>query len=506
MFELIKTAIFASALLLTGLFCLRLCADRSLVRLLLTRLMILTVITQFATFCAPSILALNLVVGLSIPILATERRLVAPMYLFIQLTIPMVTTVLGIGSVYLLTFDAGMAAGLGAVAALVMRSRGRFPRTIAWDVPALLFFALLVLQAARDTSATNFMRAALEAAWDTLLPYYVVSRSLRTFEDVRVALFGLIAATIALSVLAFYEAFRHWPMYRSVFAHYGISLSSGASVKLRGGFIRSPGPFPEPVSFAFCLAVGFIAIYACRTVFRSRYAHLAILGIATLGILAPQSRGAWMGLVVGIAVYQIFIKQIAGLGRMALYGAVGLIVVVGSSSIGNRVTDTLGVNNGPDYRVTLFSRGVEEVKKFPLIGRPIGQVYYSLRDLMQGEGIVDFVNTYLYVALVSGLIGLFVFVVILISPMIPLWGLRSARWVNDRDRQQVAFVFSALAAMIAMFAVTSLGGRSQVMLSAMMGLSAAFMNYRRVLARQGRPAAPGGPTVRASDPVALPAR
>ncbi|RYY09035.1 MAG: hypothetical protein EON55_19185 [Alphaproteobacteria bacterium] len=94
MFDLIKTAIFASALLLTGLFCLRLCADRSLVRLLLTRLMILTVITQLAVFCAPSILALNLVVGLSIPLLATERRLVAPMYLFAQLTIPMVATVL----------------------------------------------------------------------------------------------------------------------------------------------------------------------------------------------------------------------------------------------------------------------------------------------------------------------------------------------------------------------------------------------------------------------------
>ncbi|HEX8483905.1 hypothetical protein [Sphingomonas sp.] len=507
-FELIKTAGFVSALLVSGLFCLRLCGDRSLVKLLMTKLMLLTAVTQFAAFCAPSILSLNLIVGLSVPILATERRLIAPIYLFLQLTMPMVTVVLGFGSLYLLTFDVGMAAGLGALAALALRSRGTFSRTIVWDVPALLFFLLLVAQTARDTSATNVMRSAIEAGWDTLLPYYVVSRSLRTFEDVRVALFGLIAATVALCVLAFYEAFRHWPMYRVVFAHYGIPISAGAAVKLRGGFIRSPGPFPEPVSFAFCLAVGYIATYSIRSAFRSRYAHLAIIGITTVGILAPQSRGAWMGLIVGVVAYQLFRNQIASLGRMALCGVGLLVVVVASSSVGDRVTSTLGINNGPDYRVSLFSRGVEEVKKYPFIGRPIGQVYYSLRDLIQGEGIVDFVNTYLYMALVSGLIGLLIFVIVLISPMVPLWGLRSNRLIAVRDQQQIAFVFSGLAAMIVMYTVTSLGGRSQMLLSVMMALSAVIMNYRRALSRQGprdlqRP--PQAEAARASDPVPLPA-
>ena len=507
MFELIKTAGFVSTLLLSGLFCLRLCGDRSLVKLLVTRLMILTVLTQFAAFCAPSILSLNLVVGLSIPILATERRLIAPLYLFLQLTMPMVTVVLGFGSLYLLTFDVGMAAGLGALAALALRSRGRFPRMLLWDVPVYLFFILLVLQSARGTSATNVLRSAMEAGWDTLLPYYVVSRSLRTFDDLRVALFGLIAATAALSALAFYEAFRHWPMYRVVFAHYGIPISAGAAVKLRGGFIRSPGPFPEPVSFAFCLAVGMIAIFSLRSAFRTRYAHLGILGIATLGILAPQSRGAWMGVMVGILVYQIFRKQFASLGRYAAYGAGAFLVVLASSSINDRVTNTLGINNGPDYRVSLFSRGVEEVKKYPLLGRPLNQVYFALRDLIQGEGIVDFVNVYLYVALVSGLIGLIVFVSVIVSPMVPLWGLRSNRLVAPRDQQQMAFVFSGLSAMMVMFTVTSLGGRATALLSVMMALSAVIMNYRRVLVRQaGRvPVRDTAPAGQASGAVPLPA-
>jgi hypothetical protein len=211
-----------------------------------------------------------------------------------------------------------------------------------------------------------------------------------------------------------------------------------------------------------------------------------------------------MGFLIGIVVFQLFRNQIASLGRMALYGVGILLVVVASSSVGDRVTSTLGINNGPDYRVSLFSRGVEEVKKYPLIGRPIGQVYYSLRDLIQGEGIVDFVNTYLYVALVSGLLGLFVFVIVLVSPMVPLWGLRSNRLIAVRDQQQIAFVFSGLAAMIVMYAVTSLGGRSQMLLSVMMALSAVIMNYRRVLMRQAaREPQPG--SVRASGPVPLPA-
>jgi hypothetical protein len=483
-FESIKTAAFVTTLLLTGLFCLRICAERSLVKLLITRLMVVTVVSQVAAFCAPSILALNLVVGLSIPVLATERRLIAPLYLFLLFTMPMVSTVLGIGSVYLLTFNVGMAAGLGALAALALRSRGSFPRRLIWDVPVYLFFLLLVVQSARNTSATNVLRAALEAGWNTLLPYYVVSRSLRTFEDVRVALFGLIAATVSLSVLAFYEAFRHWPMYRVVFAHYGIPISAGAAVKLRGGFIRAPGPFPEPVSFAFCLAVGVIAVFSVKSAFRNRSAHLAILGIATLGILAPQSRGAWAGVMLGLVVYQVFRKQIVSLGRWALYGVGAFVVMVASSSFNDRVTTTLGIGGGPDYRVSLFSRGVEEVKKYPVIGRPLNEVYYSLRDLIQGEGIVDFVNTYLYVALVSGLIGLIVFVAVLVSPMVPLWKRRSDRLIATRDQQQIAFEFSAISAMIFMLSVSSLVARSTALLSITMAFSAVIMNYRRVVGRQ----------------------
>ena len=110
----------------------------------------------------------------------------------------------------------------------------------------------------------------------------------------------------------------------------------------------------------------------------------------------------------------------------------------------------------------------------------------------------------LYVALVLGLI---VFVGVIVSPMVPLWSLRSNRLVAPRDQQQIAFVFSELSAMMVMFTVTSLGGRATALLSVMMALSAVIMNYRRVLVRQAARGSVGDPVPaeQASGAVPLPA-
>lgn len=481
MLQLFKTSIFTSSTLLLGLILIYVCAEKSVGRLLVTRLAILTIVTQLAAFLSPSLLVFNLIVGLCVPIFASKRRFVAPIYLYLVLTMPMVSTLLAVGNLYITTYDVSISLGIGAIVTVLVRPGPRQMRSRKWDWPIVLLFLLLVVQSARDTSASNYFRVVIETSLQTLLPYFVISRSIHTFDDLRLAVFGLISATAALSCLAIFEAFHSWPLYRIVWAHYGITLGSGASVKLRAGFLRAPGPFPEPTSFAFCLAVGGIAAYSMRSAFRNRFNNFAIFFIILLGICAPQSRGAWIGLFVGIITSKVFEKRFATLARWLLFGASAFIVTLASNSLSSRVSNSLGLGGTPDYRVSLFNRGIEEFRKNPVFGMPIKSVLYSLRDITQGEGMVDFVNTYLYVALLSGVVGLTIFVVSVLSPLPAIWPLRARRVANVRDRQQIGFVFSSVTAIAVMLAVTSLGGRTTVMIAIMLGFSAAIMNCFRLI-------------------------
>jgi hypothetical protein len=487
LFELIKTAGFTVAALLAGLLALQFCARRAVAATLVPKLMILTIVTQFAAFCSPTLLVFNVIVALSVPLFATERRLIAPIYIYLLLTLPMVSSFLGTSSLYITAYDVSMSIAFGGLMALLMRSKGAHTRSMQWDLPIFLFFLLLVVQGSRDTTFTNVLRVTTAQTLQVLLPYYVISRSIRTLEDLRGAVFGLVAATAALSVLAAFEALRSWPLFRIIWSHYNIPLGSGASVKLRGGFLRSPGPFPEPTTFANCLAVGVIATYALRSAFRSKSHHLAILAVVVIGIVAPQSRGAWMGAVIGIALFQLFHLGLAKVGQLALFGSIAALAVAANAGVADRISSTLGLGGGPDYRVSLFNRGVEEVKRYPVIGRPIDQVLFSLRDLVQGEGMVDFVNTYLFFALVTGLVGMTVLIITLIWPLVPLWAMRGKRVIARVDQQQIAFVFAGSVSMIVMLTVQSLTGRIIVMITVLMAMGSSVLNHHRVLARGASP-------------------
>ena len=65
-----------------------------------------------------------------------------------------------------------------------------------------------------------------------------------------------------------------------------------------------------------------------------------------------------------------------------------------------------------DYRQQLAERSWELIQSHPFLGDPL--VKTKMEDLRQGEGIIDFVNTYAEVTLFYGSIGLVVFLAAII--------------------------------------------------------------------------------------------
>jgi hypothetical protein len=299
----------------------------------------------------------------------------------------------------------------------------------------------------------------------------------------RLALCGLVAATAALSALAIYEALHAWPLYRAVWYHFDIPLGSGASVKMRSGLLRSPGPFPEPTSFGFCLALGTLAAVTTRSIFRGRARHALVLVLLLLGIIAPQSRGAWLGIAVGVIAADLYRSRLAALGRTFAGIALATALFLGLATVSSRVANIAGLNGegagSVDYRASLFQRGLQEIKLHPVMGQDLQAVMKNLSDLRQGEGVIDFVNSYIYIALVAGLIGLTIIVAAVGWKMLNVWQVRRQLESAFDHFALGGFVFSANAAILVMLTLTSLVERTAGMLIIMVAFAAVLVQVAK---------------------------
>ena len=88
------------------------------------------------------------------------------------------------------------------------------------------------------------------------------------------------------------------------------------------------------------------------------------------------------------------------------------------------------------------------IRQNPLFGDPF--VYLQMESLRQGQGIIDIVNGYLYTALFSGVVGLFLQVSVL---LVSLWR-GSATWLAVRGEDSEAGAQGA--ALLACFVATLL--------------------------------------------------
>jgi O-antigen ligase len=130
-----------------------------------------------------------------------------------------------------------------------------------------------------------------------------------------------------------------------------------------------------------------------------------------------------------------------------------------------------------DYRARLLTRGMEEYWKSPLIGYSQPEVLSRLADMRQGEGIIDFVNTYLFFALVSGAIGVICFIAAFVFYIRGMLRFRGALGRADRSLAVPAFLVAGLVMPMEMLVFTSFGGRCEVMVFVLFGLAAAQMAF-----------------------------
>ena len=475
----LKPAFIVAVITCAGLALFFQCLKPAVARAMVMRVCIAAVGMPLLAWALPSVWLLYFVMLVWVPLLARRTGHVAPVYLYTLLLLPGLDTTAAVGSMKL--FDIGVhdALGLGAATALfVSTGKGR-PRP-ALDLPVIALVLMFTLIFARGTSLTNTVRVAIDIGLDYALPYYIVSRGVRSIEEAQRVLLWLACGAVTLAVILSYEAWKAWPIYNELYNHY--SLSTLLLVKLRGGLLRAGGPFVEPTSAAMVLAMCIVALWLSREFFRTKWHHNLIIGVALLGLAAPQSRGAWIGLMLAIAAGLFFRRRYVTLAQcsvvLAAMGAMLFTIAQNSPTLSESIGLTGNSADTSEYRRDLLSRGMEEFWERPLSGYSMPDLLFALDDMKQGEGIVDFVNTYLWIMLTAGALGVLLFAGTFIYFLSRLFPLRRPIPDFPASVTVATFAFGALIMPFEMLFFTSFGGKVAFFVFALFGFSAALITIR----------------------------
>ena len=320
-----------------------------------------------------------------------------------------------------------------------------------WQDRCLLAFLLLAtIMQPRATTLTDTLRQGFYYFIDVFLPYYVLSRSLRDLEGLRNALAGFVIAAMILAAIGFFETSRHWLLYSSMVDAFGWTLPFTGYLD-RAGQLRASASTGHPIALGYVMVVA-IAFYSyLKDDVRSRLNRRIGGLILAAGLIAPLSRGPWVGAVASLVSFiwtgpHAFRK----LASLIIIGTLAL-ATAGTLPGGEKVVQLLPFfgtieKSNIDYRESLLENATIVIKRNPWFGSAEYLMAPEMERMRQGQGIIDIVNTYIGITLDYGLVGLGLFVGFFVLVLHGIY--KAMREIFSRDEQMYRLGRALLAALV----------------------------------------------------------
>ncbi|MDB5897351.1 MAG: Ligase [Ramlibacter sp.] len=290
-----------------------------------------------------------------------------------------------------------------------------------WPDRAVMGYLLLqaVLALSRSPSLTSGLRALTYLAIDVLLPYYVMSRAFRDLRQIKEALCAFCAPALVLAAVAMLETTKNWLLYRSLLDRWETDFGMG-NYLLRGGSLRAVASTGHPIVLGYVLMVALVCFLALKPQMRPGIGRSTCLLLLIGGMFATFSRGPWLA---ALAAWFAFWAT-ATPARMR----VGLVIAAGVSLVWllDSQLPLLPALTAVDqstvlYRADLLSKALDVLQERPWFGSTDYVQHLAARGMVQGQGIVDIVNTYVGVALANGIVGLALFLCLFATVLRKLW-------------------------------------------------------------------------------------
>jgi len=383
----------------------------------------------------------------------------------------------------------GLCLLLPAAISLLQRSTTARLGSSPVDWMVLGYLSLMSLLAFREGNITSGMRTVLSLWIDVFLPYYVASRSIRTEDDWKHALTGFVLAATVLALISVFEMVRGWKLYPSAIPALGLQDVFFGTYLMRSGFLRPNASVGNSIVLGYVMVVAlgfFLYLKDFLPKARHRWLGTALLAI---GILASLSRGPWVGAAFLVIIYLWAgpkpVKQLGGLAVALAASLVVLNVVPGGRWLIEMLPIVGSVEQvNVEYRADLLTSALPVIERNFLFGSSDFLEAPELQVMIQGEGIIDLVNSYVGVALYSGMLGLGFFAGAFLFALRGLWkGLRVGhRHSPDTARLGRALLATLASIMFIIYTVSSISAIPVVYWSAL-GLAVAYASMMKSLAR-----------------------
>jgi len=349
--------------------------------------------------------------------------------------LPYLHTETEIGGIYLFPFSTLNMIGLGALIGFLFAKRIKTQAKPYLDVLAFLLVALISYIDVRDMTLTGAIRYIIDQCFIMGVPYLLFSRGIATEEQRAKAFLTLLLAAVMASLVAIFQTTRHWILYQTLHAALDVPIALQSwTLMMRGGLLRTGGPMLSYGVFGIFVAIALVTLMHYRYRFRP-LGFWVLNAVLFGGLMATQSRGAWLATFAGYTLLFAYRGYVVRVAAVASLGGLAAIIVPLLVPANSRLGETIGLGGASqgtnDYRVRLLERGIEEIAAHPLSGQTPTNLENSMIDMMQGQHIVDFVNTHLYMGMTTGVIGLLLWITIWSAPVLHCWttkrGGRAAR-------------------------------------------------------------------------------
>jgi hypothetical protein len=380
----------------------------------------------------------------------------------------------------------------------ILFSKREARKSIWWLDAAVVSYPLLcIIVQFPHVTFTASIRSFVEMCLDVVLPYYVVTRGLRNWEDLNFVLKRFLLACVFSASVALLEAVLRRNIYAELQWVYGVKWSLTHTL-MRGGFLRVESMAPNPVMLAIQIGITIGLWFAMTAQGLTRTRTWTVLTLLTLALLCTWSRGPLLGTMVfglgmlcltklGPRVFGVLlVAAIAGGIAAKMAGLDETAIALLKEVLSNSKEDALTI----DYRSRLLDTSLELIKQSPWMGVPNYATY--MQDLVQGEGIIDMVNTYVGVALNAGVVGLAMFLSPVILMTIALLR-RLGAGHEHLGRPQAAFLRACIALMVGSLVTiftTSIFERVPLLMLLLVAAPGAMIGFDPAMTRSTKRSAP----------------
>ncbi|MGE3532908.1 MAG: O-antigen ligase family protein [Steroidobacteraceae bacterium] len=345
----------------------------------------------------------------------------------------------------------------------------------------LQFFLILTASTVLNTMRTGIFYQFV----DILLPYYVASRSLKNIDEWRDALMSFSIAAIVLTPIAFLEFWRTWPLYGKLYEALGTPWKQ-ADFLLRDDMFRAQGSTGHAIALGYIMAVAIGLFQSFKKQIQNRQVwHIGLACLFT-GLVASLSRGPWVGTAVIMIVLSIYGGAMRSIAKAMLLFVLLLPIFI-FTSIDDTIVAYLPFIGTVEestitYRQRLLEISVQIILQNPLFGAY--DYFYSplMDELKQGQdAFIDIVNTYVAIALNSGLIGLSLFAGFLLSVVLGIH--KSMTNITDKDNELHLLGRALLATIVGIMVIIFTVSSISIIPIVYWSIAGLGVSYSRILVR-----------------------